>query len=242
MPMVINMQVDYSRTKTSGTAEGMAHEEMATALAVNEARRAAMRSLMHDFSNVMVGLCSMSENAVDEIEPGNPLHDDMEIIRDSAFKARQIIRRISVLGGSDDDDGESLVDLVNWMATEADTLRSMLPKGSVVRLPADVRTVLVNVSTAGLRDYLIVLAAFVSKAVGPHRCAMEIDLRETDEGCAVLTSFADADRPERELSYPDGATAMLQSVAGKLGTTVTFGKKKGAQLETGIVIRSGRQA
>ena len=241
--MVINMQVDSLRAEPPDAVEGcIPVGKTSSALAVNEARKAAMRSLLHDFSNVMVGLCSMSENAVDEMEPGSPLHDDMEIIRDSAFKARQIIMRIGTLCGSEEDDDISLVDLVNWLAGEADTFKSMLPKGSSVKLPDQIRTVLVNVQTSRLRDYLITLAALVSRNVGPHRVAMEIELRENDEGCAIRVFFSDLDEQRKALPYSDDETASLDAIAKELGAVFTCRPRTSGSPEAIIVLSSGKIA
>ena len=199
----------------------MTSEEMSSEIIVCAARRAATRSLLHDFSNVMVGMCSMSENAMDEIAPGSPMRDDMEIIRDSALRARQIISRISVLNGSDDDFGPALVDLVNWFEGEADTIRSILPRGSVLKLPNESRTVLVNITSAFLRDYLVIFAA-CAKKVEPHRVNMEIGIREGDNGCEVAVTVSDIDDPNDTPPYSEVAIRTLDGIAKKLNSKSEF--------------------
>jgi len=243
MPIVINVQRISSNEKPQGNAaSNVSSGDISAKLVVIEARKAAMRSLLHDFSNVMVGLCSISENAVDEIEPGSLLRDDMEIIRDSALKARQIIRRISVLNGSDEDEDVSLVDLVNWIEGEIETIKAVLPKGSVVSVPDKVRTVLSNVSTSNLRDFLITLAAGVSGNAGQYRIKMEIEIRENDDGCAIVVVVADAYEPKNALSYPDEMISTLGRIAEKLEAAFSFEKKTSGPIGARLVLRCSQTA
>jgi hypothetical protein len=159
---------------------------------IQDGRTEATRGLLHDFSNVMVGLCSLSENALDETEPGSPLHDDMEIIRDSAVRAQQLIRRISMLNGGDPDD-VALIDLVSWLSGEVDTIRATLPKGSVVTLPDAGRTVLANVAESPLRDFLLTVTARFSKHLRDSRIKLELDVVENESDCVISMTFHGVD-------------------------------------------------
>jgi hypothetical protein len=219
----------------------MTPDEMSSAVVICCARRAATRNLLHDFSNVMVGLCSMSENVLDDVAPGNPLRDDMEIIRDSALRARQIIRLISVLNGSDEDDGAMLVDLVNWFTNEADTIKGVLPKGSVLKLPDQARTVLANVASSLLRDYLITFAA-CTKNVAPHRVNMEIGLRESDDGCEVVATAACADDSGGSLPCSDETIRALDGIAKKMNAAFVFKKEADGSIRAGVTLRPDKTA
>jgi hypothetical protein len=221
----------------SGTSvKKISRDDALSTLAVQQARSAATRSLLHDFSNVMVGLCSMSENAIDEIEPDNPLRDDMEIIRDSAFKARDLIRRISALNGADEE--QSLVDLVSWMGEEVETIRTVLPRGSVVKIPDPVRTVLTNIPTGDLRDFLITLASGISGNAKPDHLEMAIDICENDKGCVIAITVKDIDNPEKDLAIPDEAVAPLLALSERLGATLDIEQKQGRLVRIGLTKRT----
>jgi hypothetical protein len=159
---------------------------------VQQGRIAATKGLLHDFSNVMVGLCSLSENALDETEPGSPLYDDMEIIRDSAVRSRQLINRISTLNGTEAT-APTLLDLVSWITAEADTMRAILPKCSALKLPDHGRTVLVNVHEQSLRDFLLMVTAALSGSRQNARIDMEFSITETDDVCILGLSLSRAE-------------------------------------------------
>ena len=166
---------------------------------LQQGRIAATKGLLHDFSNVMVGLCSLSENALDETEPGSPLHDDMEIIRDSAVRSQQLIKRISTLNGTEAT-APSLLDLVSWIGYEAETLRAILPKCSAMKLPDHGRTVLVNVHEQSLRDFLLTVTAAISGSRQSARIDLEISITETDDECILGLSLIRAETEGSKLS------------------------------------------
>ncbi|HNX04270.1 MAG TPA: hypothetical protein PKI32_02140 [Opitutales bacterium] len=158
---------------------------------VQQGRTSATKGLLHDFSNVMVGLCSISENALDDAEPGTPLRDDMEIIRDSAVRAHQLIRRIAQLNSADVQP-PSLIDLCEWLRNEVETIRATLPKGSNVVVPDKGRSVLINVSESRLRDFILMLVAGVSLHHSRGRVAMHVEVAERGPDCAITIRFAEA--------------------------------------------------
>ncbi|GEM_PF-4427293 len=161
---------------------------------LQEGRTAATKGLLHDFSNVMVGLCSLSENALEETEPGSPLRDDMEIIRDSSVRAHHLIRRISALN-STDAQPPCLLDIAQWLSGEAETIRAILPKGSSVTMPEKTRAVLVTVSESILRDFLLTLVASVARARPRERLGLVVSLEETAEACRVTFVFSESGSP-----------------------------------------------
>ncbi len=157
---------------------------------LQEGRTAATKGLLHDFSNVMVGLCSLSENALEETEPGSPLRDDMEIIRDSSVRAHHLIRRISALN-STDVQPPCLLDVAQWLSGEAETLRAILPKGSGVTMPDKTRAALVTASDSLLRDFLLTLVAAVARARPRERLSLLVTLEETADECLLAFVFSD---------------------------------------------------
>jgi hypothetical protein len=158
---------------------------------VQQGRTAATKGLLHDFSNVMVGLCSLSENALEETEPGTPLRDDMEIIRDSSVRAHHLLRRISTLNAAETQ-SPCLFDLGQWLAGEAETIRAVLPRGSEVVFPDKARSVLVTASESLLRDFILTLVAGVAQAHPRGRISMRATLSEKDDACVLAIAFSEA--------------------------------------------------
>jgi hypothetical protein len=171
-------------------------------LRVQQGRAAATRGLLHDFSNVMVGLCSLSENALEETDPASPLHNDMEIIRDSAVRAHQLIRRIVTLNNPDDAEA-CLIDITSWLRNEAETLRALLPKGSDVIVAEIGRTVLVHVREDLLRDFIILAALDISRSQH-SRISVQLGARVEGGLCHVDSLY----------SFPRGGTDSAQLSAG----------------------------
>ena len=191
------MRNKVSKPETDGQSSVRDNESsdpsLATLLFVQEGRTAATKGLLHDFSNVMVGLCSLSENALDEAETGTPLHDDMEIIRDSAVRAHLLIRRIVALNSTEVSE-PSLVDLVTWLHNEIETIRATLPKGSDVMMPNEGKSMLVSVRESRLRDFILMLTADISNRQKQSRISMNMSLSEKGRDNVLLIRFSDAHR------------------------------------------------
>jgi hypothetical protein len=139
---------------------------------VQEGRAAATRGLLHDFSNVMVGLCSISENAVEDVPEDNPLHDDLAIIRDSSMRAYQLIRRIVQLNAVDPGEPD-LIECRSWMAGELESLRAVLPKGSSVTVDESSPVLFLRTREDALRDAFMVLSLAAARR---HRARVSLTL------------------------------------------------------------------
>jgi len=206
-------------------------QSLSLKLLVQEGRTAATKGLLHDFSNVMVGLCSLSENALDETEPGSALHDDMEIIRDSAVRAHQLIRRLARLNTTDIDQS-ALMDLGAWLANEADSIRSVLPKGSEVTLGKNGKTLLVMVRESTLRDFIMTITAKVASAAR-KRLIMEMMTGDAGEECVLRIKFGNSPAGQSpsalpRSSSPDGR--ILEHLARGLGGRCAMANTSGGGL------------
>jgi hypothetical protein len=177
-------------SETGGNASAQPQLSPDTLYRLQGGRTAATKGLLHDFSNVMVGLCSLSENALEETEPGSPLRDDMEIIRDSSVRAHHLIRRISSLN-STDVQPPCLLDIAQWLSGEAETIRAILPKGSGVTMPEKNRAALVTVSETILRDFLLMLVASVARSRPRERLCLLVTLEEMADACLLTFVFSE---------------------------------------------------
>jgi hypothetical protein len=212
------MSIKVSKSDAAPHSEGDGYMEAGSLprkLLVQEGRTAATKGLLHDFSNVMVGLCSLSENALDETEPGSPLHDDMEIIRDSAVRAHQLIRRIVTLNNIEEDEA-TLIELGVWLDNEAETLRATLPKGSEVNIHDGGKTTLLHIRETQLRDFILMITASVARS-RRNRLTLEMDINSSGDDCILKSTFSDS-QPGHFTNTPPGERMlnnMLMSAMAK---------------------------
>ena len=225
-------------------AEKNAGETLSALLFIQQGRTAAIRGLLHDFSNVMVGLCSLSENAVEETEKGTPLHDDMEIIRDSSVRAHQLISRISSLNSNDPDD-PTLMDLATWLGNEAETIRATMPKGSevVIAPTADGRPVFVTVREYLLRDLLLMMATNIARRRPGSRLSLVINILPEGRKRLLKITLRDPQAPFDE-AYLSGENelfrAILKSTAAELNTTCATALNEDGSLLLTLSFEGGR--
>ncbi len=214
MPMC--MRVDNSSdTQSQEDAPTKAADMLPLHLLVQEGRSAATKGLLHDFSNVMVGLCSLSENALEDTEPGTPLHDDMEIIRDSAVRAQLLIRRIMSLNSGDEGE-RSLVEPCSWLNNELETLRATLPKGSELLVGSSTRGMLLHVNESLLRDFLLLVAARVASR-HKERLRLTLDAEEKDGECLLIISFEGTSAQKKVNNEQVLRDAIAHELARKMG-------------------------
>ena len=185
---------------------------------VQEGRAAATRGLLHDFSNVMVGLCSISENAVDDLPEDNPLHDDLSIIRDSAMRAHQLIRRIVQLNSMEPAEPD-LIECRSWLTAELESLRAVLPKGSEVAVDQQCPVLFLRSREDALRDSLLVLALAAARR---HRSRVNLVLcvGTVDGGVELSITDRPADnnpRDDRDVVTVDLPADYVDCCARKLG-------------------------
>jgi hypothetical protein len=215
-------------------ADDNAGHALSSLLFIQQGRTAATRGLLHDFSNVMVGLCSLSENAVEETEKGTALHDDMEIIRDSAVRAHLLICRISALNNNEPDD-PTLMDLPTWLSNEAETIRATMPKGSEVTIAptADGRPVFVTIREYLLRDFLLMVTTNISRRRPNSRLSLSIHIGQDVRKRTLQILLKDTQTP-LDAAYMSGENelfnAILSETAANLNATCQTGRNDDGSL------------
>lgn len=188
-----------------------------------ESRSAAMRSLLHDFNNIMVGLSAISDSVVNELPEDHPLQDELEIIRDSAQRAQELLRWLSKINSRFPDIVEQ-VELRDWLSGEAATLKALLPKGSEVIVEVPDENLQVRLIEEDLRDLLFVAAHDVALRAGAR---LRLTIRATSVIGGILIEIQDDTLNRPRSSVQDTSThsveqraAFIDSVAGKYGATV----------------------
>ena len=189
-------------------------------LCIQSGRTAAMRGLLHNFSNVMVGLCSLSENALDDVPQDSPLREDMEIIRDSAIRAQQLIRKIVELN---QEPGEpTLIDLDAWLEGETETMRAAMPKGSEVNVIRAPKGILIQTQPQTLRDLILVLISGIENC-RKNRITIGIGAYECDNSaCEIRARLSDAHGSMADSAPKNFAEfrKVVDTIAGSISGTV----------------------
>lgn len=182
-----------------------------------------MRSLLHDFNNIMVGLSAISDSVVNELPEDHPLQDELEIIRDSAQRAQELLRWLSKINSRFPDIVEQ-VELRDWLSGEAATLKALLPKGSEVIVEVPDENLQVRLIEEDLRDLLFVAAHDVALRAGAR---LRLTIRATSVIGGILIEIQDDTLNRPRSSVQDTSThsveqraAFIDSVAGKYGATV----------------------
>lgn len=110
--------------------------------------------LLHDFSNVMTGIHSLSELYHDSLPPEHPLHEGLGLIRDNSSQGQHLLRRIIDLNRENTDE-KTYADLAHLVRDQADLLKILLPRGTRLTLPADDLVAPVFIDETAFRQVLV---------------------------------------------------------------------------------------
>jgi hypothetical protein len=152
-------------------------------------------------------------------------------------RAHQLIRRIATLNTTDFDDN-GLIELGSWLANEADTLRSALPKGSEVALRSCGKTLLVMIHESLLRDFILTITANVAN-YARKRLTMEMEPGDGGSECSLRIRFSNslagqtpAALPRR--SFPDAR--VLAELAKGMGGRCSMEDTPGGGLQVDLFL------
>jgi signal transduction histidine kinase len=130
----------------------------------DEALAAITVGFAHDANNCLTGIFSMSDLCLAQVEPQNPLHESLSLMRDSASQASQILQRLARL--IHDVPGTRTYHDLNELASEtADIMRRMLSRNVAVRLELHAEPLPIFADAVELRQVLICLALNVADAI-----------------------------------------------------------------------------
>ena len=194
---------------------------LAARLAVMEARRSCVRGLVHDFNNVMVGLCSFSEGLLLDMEPDDPRYEDLDLIRESAFRAHGLLRSIGSVNRGDDLDSGPL-NLALWLPTQEPLYAALVDKGARVTFNIDPGLPWLGVADLALRDLLLVVVC--EAAVGLERQGQITLHCRPDAGQVAIDVDGGAQAWQRQ-EILDSASKLAERCGGSMrrsGTGITL--------------------
>ncbi len=116
------------RATTLNEARVSRFEEFILRASSARAQSGAIGGLLHDFSNLITGISSLSANCSDSIDQDHPLQEDLQLLRDSSNRAHTIVRQIAEING--ERRGErALVDLGEFVKSQVYLLKAAMPNG-----------------------------------------------------------------------------------------------------------------
>ena len=178
----------------------------------------------HDANNCLTGIFSMSDLCLAQVDPQNPLHESLSLMRDSASQASQLLQRLTRL--IYDQPGTSTFHDLNEITTEtADILRRVLPRSLDLRLGLNAEPLPVLVDAVELRRVLICLAL---NAVEQGSDASTIAIATTLGSEAFPAVTVEVSNATPSLENVKGASKCLQ----RLNVARVFAEAHGGSLDT----------
>lgn len=142
-------------------------ERRLSAAAWKETLAALAMGLAHDFSNIMAGIFSLSESFIAQVDAAHPFHEGLNLIRDNAWQASQLVQRMMSLHRAQT--GEQNYHDLNENLTElADLVQRMLPRRILIEIELAPQQLPVYVDMVELRQVILNLALNSAEAM-PQR-------------------------------------------------------------------------
>jgi signal transduction histidine kinase len=144
-----------------------------------EALRRLAGTIVHDFNNILFAILGYGELAREDLPPGNPVRAHLDIILNSARRARDMVQQILTFSRRDTqpDEPVHLIDVTQEVLT---LLRSSLP--STIELQPALPTTGCNVlgNSAQLHQVLMNLCTNAIHAMQTQGGILQVHLTETD--------------------------------------------------------------
>lgn len=120
------------------------------------ARLAAIRGLVHDLSNALVGGHSLLEAIQPSLPPGDDLGEDLKLILQSILKAEACLQQMRSVY-TDEAEGIDYLEPASWLPQHEQALRALLPRGVRLEWAELVPGLPVALDEVHWRDGLLVL-------------------------------------------------------------------------------------
>ncbi|MFW5883673.1 MAG: sensor histidine kinase [Verrucomicrobiota bacterium] len=175
--------------------------------------------LVHDFSNIMAGIFSLSELYCSSLEPDHSMYRGMNQIKKNSMEARKLVRRIIELNREESGQA-SYHNLEEIVADQLDLINVILPKGSEVIFEPGGESLPVYLDDVAFRQTLLNLAINARDALDDRAGRIEIQLRKVPAGqpmcenCVSGTYTPATDGVE--LSFSDSGCGMSTEVAERI--------------------------
>lgn len=124
--------------------------------------------LVHDFSNIMAGIHSLSELYHDSLTPEDSMYKGMEQIKKNSMQAQKLVRRIIDLN-REQSGQRDYYNLENLIRDQSDLIRIILPKHSQVQTELTGEELAVYIDEVAFRQMLLNMAMNARDAFEPEK-------------------------------------------------------------------------
>lgn len=154
--------------------------------------------LLHDFSNVMTGIFSLSDLYHNTLPQRHPLRDGLGLIKENAAQAQRLVRKIIELNRETSGE-KSFINLGRLVREQIDLVRMILPRGTQISGPAEDGDWPVFMDETAFRQTIVNLAMNSRDALrGPGE--IRLGLRRLRAGEAPTSGTQPALPPPAEAS------------------------------------------
>lgn len=190
--------------------------------------------LLHDFSNLMAGIYSVSELYATQLENEHPWNSGLSQIQKSAQEAQALVRRILDLHREGQNQADYF-DLKLLIESQKDLLKIILPRRTLVELNFEEKDFPVYLDGILFRQMLLNLAINTRDAFMGQAGSVKITLRSIDRGSILGPGFEAHQTAHREgaiLSFEDNAGGIPEEFFPKIFDP--FFTTKGATKGSGL--------
>ena len=113
--------------------------------------------LVHDFSNVMTGIFSLSELYCSKLDSSNALYTGLQAIKTNSQEARKLIRRLIELN-KEEPERKTYQNLTDLIKNQYDFIKVIFPKNSKIEIDCPNKEMVIYVDAVEFRQMLLNLA------------------------------------------------------------------------------------
>ena len=174
--------------------------------------------LVHDFSNLMAGIFSISELYCGMMEKDDPMANGMGQIKKSAMQAQKLVRRIIELH-REKPANRAVQDLRLLLKDQMDLLQIIIPRSAKIKTNFGKEPLPAFIEETGFRQVILNLAINARDAIG-RAGKITISVRKVDKGSPLLSgphnSTGIAGCTGAEICISDNGKGIPDSIKEKL--------------------------
>ena len=174
--------------------------------------------LVHDFSNLMAGIFSISELYFGMMEKDDPMANGMGQIKKSAMQAQKLVRRIIDLH-REKPANRAVQDLRLLLKDQMDLLEIIIPRSAKIKTSFGKEALPAFIEETGFRQVILNLAINARDAIG-RTGKISISIRKVEEGSPLLSDQKNkseiAECTGAEVSISDNGKGIPDSIRKKL--------------------------
>ena len=196
--------------------------------------------IAHDFNNLLGAVLAQADVALAECASGSSPEEELERIRNTAFRGSEIVRQLMIYAGKEDA-GVELVDVSRTVKDMLELLKVSVPKRSVIETDLIQDLPAVRANGAQIRQIVMNLVMNASDAIGDRDGVIHVTARCVKVGRNSLGGISDrlADGDYLQLEVSDTGCGMppeMQvNVFDPFFTTKSAGHGLGLAVVDGIV-------